>query len=599
MNKIKQFLKKIEDFLYDLYGFDKHMKKLILAVLLPAFSFGQLTSSGDGIDVDLVYAGTTANASLPLNKVQVNDTIIVKLQLDNLSQKAITYVHVDVQYNINAYQRVDFTFNVPTGAQTSNGNWSGNGMKWTPNPNYDLNDLWAQWSTQGGSYNEVAGWEVDHVEAISTTGITGNYATLYFKVKDAGANHDYTDNIIVTMARVTDNSSDLNGDGVNDEYVFPVGKVRGYDVMSITHTPLEDLDSNIYVQVDANANLDITKVGVVVQKNGTPVSNNLYFDAGGQINITEYITSSTDNYTLDFVTSLSATEWEALMDNVITISDVTLTLSELGKYGHGDIGTVFTTGIQYSQVDSNEDRDLTPQDAYNLLGHVMGTLNVIPDDGTGIFNNTFKPMKKADYNSWSIYKFKNQQNMPNSSVVHPITVDFTQSSYTEDFKIAFIGDPNGSHSSPVDGTDASSLTARSNNYTVLSAPQMSYGQQIMADGIIQGEWSTAIEDGRVVATLKLNSTEVTALQLKVDYDNTVLTFDEAVFNTGNTVTNFASETNGRVNLGSIEQNGGEIETGEVFKVYFSGNVTSPVGLVSIFNTDAANTDGQRLILNLQ
>lgn len=559
------------------------MKKLLLLLtLIPTLVLGQLTSSGDGIDVDLVYSGTTADANKALNKVQVNDTIVVKLNLNNLSStNSITYVHVDVQYNINAYQRVDYTFNVPTGAQTSNGNWSGTGMKWSPNPNYDLNDLWAQWSTQGGTYQNVAGWEVDHVEAISTSNISGNYATLYFKVKDAGANHDYTDNIIVTMARVTDNTS-------GTEYVFPVGKVRGYDVMSISHTPLEDLDSNIYVQVDANTNLDITKVGVVVQKNGTPVSNNLYFDAGGQINITEYITSSTDNYSLDFVTSLSATEWEALMDNVITISDVTLTLSELGKYGHGDIGTVFTTGIQYSQVDSNEDRDLTPQDAYNLLGHVMGTLNVIPDDGTGIFNNTFKPMKKADYNSWSIYKFKNQQNMPNSSVVHPITVDFTQSSYTEDFKIAFIGDPNGSHSSSVDGTDASSLTSK-----------YSYRESKKADGIIQGEWSTALENGRVVATLKLNSTEVTALQLKIDYDNTILTFEEAVFNTGNTVTNFASETNGRVNLGSIEQNGGEIETGEVFKVYFSGNITSPVGLVSIFNTDAANTDGKRLILNLQ
>jgi len=128
---------------------------------------------------------------------------------------------------------------------------------------------------------------------------------------------------------------------------------------------------------------------------------------------------------------------------------------------------------------------------------------------------------------------------------------------------------------------------------------MSYGQQVMADGIIQGEWSTAIEDGKVVAILRLLSTEVTALQLKVDYDDTILTFDEAVFNTGNTVTNFASETNGRVNLGSIEQNGGEIDTGDVFKIYFAGNVTSPVGLVSIFNTDAANTDGNRLILNLQ
>jgi len=570
------------------------MKKLLLLLtLIPTLLLGQLTSSVDGIDIDLVYSGTTADANKLLNKVQVNDTIVVKLNLSNLSSNTITYVHVDVQYNVNAYARVAYSFDVPTNAQTSNGNWSGNGMKWTVNPNYDANDLWAQWSTQGGSYNEVAGWEVDHVEAVSTSGISGNYATLHFKVKDAGANHSYTDNIIMTMARVTDNTG-------TSEYTFPVGKVRGYDTMAITHIPLEDLDSNIYIKADANSNFDVTKVGVVVQKNGTAITNNLYFDSGGQINVTEYITTSTDSYTLDFVTSYNATEWETLLDNIITISDVTLTLNELGQYGHGNVGNIFTTGIQYSAVDSNQDRDLTPQDAYNLLGHVMGSVDIIPDDGTGIFNNSFKPIKKTDYNTWSIYKFKNNVTEPNHSVVHPITVDFSQSSYTEWFKFGFIGDANGSHSSPVDGTDASSLTARSNNnYTISSAPVMSYGQQVMADGIIQGEWSTAIEDGRVVATLRLLSTEVTALQLKVDYDNTILTFDEAVFNTGNTVTNFASETNGRVNLGSIEQNGGEIDTGDVFKIYFAGNVTSPVGLVSIFNTDAANTDGNRLILNLQ
>ena len=559
------------------------MKKLLLILLfIPGLILGQLTSSTDGVDIDLVYSGTVADANKALSNVQVNDTIVIKLNLSNLSSNTITYVHVDVQYNTNAWARVGYEFNVPTGAQTSNGNWSGNGMKWTVNPNYDANDLWAQWSTQGGSYTQVAGWEVDHVEAVSTSGITGNYATLKFLAKDAGDNHSYTDNIVFTMARVTDNTGTA-------EYVFPVGKVRGYDNMSISHEPLEDLDSNIYVKADFNTNFDVTKVGVVVQKNGSPVSNNLYFDSGGQINILEYILTSSDNYTLDFVTSYSATQWESLMDNVITLSDVTLTLNELGQYGHGNAGNVFTTGIQYSAVDSNSDNDLTPQDAYNLLGHVMGAIDIIPDDGTGIFNNTFKPMKKADYNSWSIYKFKNAATMPNSSVVHPITVDFTQSSYTEWFKFGFIGDANGSYSSAVDGTDASSLTAKS----------YSYGESKKADGFINGEWSTAMEDGKVVATLRLNSNDVSALQLKVDYDNTILTFDEAVFNTGNTVTNFASETNGRVNLGSIEQNGGEIETGDVFKVYFTGNVTSPVGLVSIFNTDAANTDGNRLILNLQ
>lgn len=559
------------------------MKKLLFfIILLPITVLGQLTSSSDGIDIDLVYSGTTEDANKALSNVQVNDTIIMKLNLSNLSVNTITYVHVDLQYNTNAYARVGYEFSVPTGAQSTLSNWSGNGQKWTVNPNYDANDLWAQWSTQGGSYTQVAGWSVDHVEAVSTTGISGNYATLKFLAKDAGDNHSYTDNIALTMARVTDNTGTA-------EYVFPVGKVRGYDTMSISHEPLEDLDSNIYVKADFNTNLDVTKIGVVVQKNGTPVSNNLYFDSGGQINITDYILTSTDNYTLDFVTSYSSTQWAAIMESVITISDVTLTLKELGKYAHGNGGNEFTYGWQYTAVDTDENRDLNPQDAYNLLGHVMGVLDVIPNDGTGIFNNSFHPVKKDDWNTWSVYKFKNNETEPNSSVVHPLSIDFTQSSYTEWFKFGFIGDANGSHSSSVDGDAASSQTAKS----------YSYGESKKTDGFINGEWSTTIEDGKVVATLKLNSSDVSALQLKVDYDNTVLTFEEAVFNTGNTVTNFASETNGRVNLGSIEQNGGEIETGDVFKIYFTGNVTSPVGLVSIFNTDASDINGRRLILNLQ
>lgn len=592
MKKLLKIYNKIIDCFRDMYGLDRHMKKVIFFILIPLFSFGQLTSSGDGINIDLVYSGTTAEATKELSKVQVNDTIVMKLMLDNLSSNAITYVHVDVQYNINAYQRVDFEFNVPTGAQTSNGNWSGNGMKWSPNPNYDLNDLWAQWSTQGGTYEEVAGWEVDHVQAIATTNISGNYATLYFKVKDAGANHDYANNITLTMARVSDNTG-------TSEYVYPIGKVRGYDVMAITHTPLEDLDSNIYIKANFNSNFDVTKVGVVVKKNGSPISNNLYFDSGGEINVTEYITSTTDSYTLDFVTSQSPTEWETFLEDVLTVSDVVLTLKEVGRFGHGDAGQEFTTGIQYSAADTNSDNDITPQDAYNLLGHVMGILDVYPDDGTGIFNNSFKPIKKADYDAWSIANFQNAATEPNSSVLHPITVDFSNSSYSEWFKFGFLGDVNASHSSEVEGTASSVISSMNISNAPNLSGKTSYNQFIMAAGEIDGAWSTTIEDGKVVATFSLLSDDVAALQLKVDYDNSILTFDEAEFNTGNTVTNFATTTDNRINLGSLEQNGGEIQQGEIFKIYFTGNVQSPVGLVSIFNTDAAATNGNRLILNLQ
>ena len=53
------------------------MKKLLLLLtLVPSLVLGQLSSSTDGVDIDLVYSGTTADANKALNKVQVNDTIV-------------------------------------------------------------------------------------------------------------------------------------------------------------------------------------------------------------------------------------------------------------------------------------------------------------------------------------------------------------------------------------------------------------------------------------------------------------------------------------------------------------------------------------------
>ena len=64
--------------------------------------------------------------------------------------------------------------------------------------------------------------------------------------------------------------------------------------------------------------------------------------------------------------------------------------------------------------------------------------------------------------------------------------------------------------------------------------------------------------------------------------------------------NFAQQADdGRINLGSIQQEANAIANGSTVKVYFTGQVTSPVGTVTVFNTDAVNTEGKRLILNLQ
>ena len=121
------------------------MRKLItLLLLIPFLSFGQ--SSDDGLDIDLVYKGIVGNTDQPLSKVQVNDTIILALKLNNLdSSHQITYIHTDVQYNSAAYALISTVWNTPTDANNTASNWSGNGMKMVFSDQHDKNAVWAQW----------------------------------------------------------------------------------------------------------------------------------------------------------------------------------------------------------------------------------------------------------------------------------------------------------------------------------------------------------------------------------------------------------------------------------------------------------------------
>ena len=545
-------------------------KLLLLLILLPTIVIGQLTSSIDGIDIDLKFNGTTAGET-DLSKVQVNDTIILSLNLDNLSTNDITYVHTDVEYNTNAFVLTNFIWNVPTGAQESLFTWTD--TKFTPTSNYDKNDLWAQWSSGEGSYGAATGWNVDHYQAVSTTGFSGTYVTLYFLVKDTST-ENYTDAINVTMARVADNTGD-------QEYVFPIGKVRGYETQTYSFEPLEDLDSNVYVKVDFNTNIDPTKVKLVIYEDGTIVGTEI-LDANGDANITDFITKSESTYTYSFVWNGTEQELKNLKDAVVSISDVVLTLKEVGEFDHGNTGQVFGP-IQYITGDVSMDQNITAQDAFMSLGHVLGEVDLYTELDT--FEEFTALVPAGDYNSITV----DQLFGTGIPEISDPAIDFTSGNVILNYKAALYGDANLSHSSAQDNDTSMNVSAKT----------FQYGMTMRGESFVDADFTTAIEDGKVVATIEILSTDTAALQLKLDFDNTRLVFEEAVFNTGNTTTNFASAETSRVNVGSINQQGEAIESGSTIKVVFSGNVDSTVGLVSIFSTDAANTEGLQQILKLQ
>ena len=576
MNKIKQFLKKIEDFLYSLYEFDKHMKKSILFLLIPIFSFGQdLVSSEDGIDIDLDFIGTTAGIT-NLSKVQVNDTIMVGIDLNNLSAYEITYIHVDIEYNTAAFALVDQEWDVPDGAQESVFSWTN--VKWTPDPNHPVNDLWAQWSSGGGNYGQTNGWNVDHWQAVSTTGFEGTYVTMFFKVKDADV-ENYEQAINITMARAADNTGD-------QEYVHPAGTVLAYPTQYIEFQPLEDLDSNIYVRVDFNENVDPTKVKLVVKElvgEDETIVGTMVLDQNGDANITEFITKSDVDYAYEFVWNGTEEELQNLKDQIVTISDVVITLEEAGEFEHGGVGEVFGP-IQYITADVDGNQEITGQDAFTLLAHVLEESDLYSEYDA--FDEFAAVIPAEFYDSVTIETlfdddFGDELEEPD--------IDFSQSSVDLIFRSAMFGDANLSHSVEQGDQENPSLTAKG----------FQYGTATIAESFIDAIYTVGLENGKVVATLEILSSDTSALQIKLDYDNTRLAFEEVVFDTGNTTTNFGSAKNGRVNLGSINSNGEAIPRNSTIKVVFDGNVSSTVGLVNIFNTDAASISGLQQILRLQ
>ena len=545
-------------------------KLLLILLLLPTIMIGQLTSSTDGIDIDLKFIGTTAGET-DLSKVQVNDTIILSLNLDNLSANDITYVHTDVEYNTNAFVMTSFVWNTPTGAQESQFGWTD--TKFTPTSNYDKNDLWAQWSSGEGSYGASTGWNVDHFQAVSTTAFSGTYVTLYFLVKDTSTTN-YTDAINVTMARVADNTGD-------QEYVFATGDVRAYETQTYSFEPLEDLDSNVYIKVDFNTNIDPTKVKLVIYEDGTIVGTEI-LDANGDANITDYITKSESTYTYNFVWNGTEQELKNLKDAIISVSDVVLTLKEVGEFDHGNTGEIFGP-IQYITGDVNMDQNITAQDAYMSLGHVLAEIDLYTELDT--FDEFAAVIPATIYNSISVDSLFGG-GVPD---VSDPDIDFSAGTVVLNYKAGVFGDANLSHSAAQDSDTSMNVSAKT----------FQYGMTMKGESFVDADFTTAIEDGKVVATIEILSTDTAALQLKLDFDNTRLVFEEAVFNTGNTTTNFASAETSRINVGSINQQGEAIESGSTIKVVFSGNVDSTVGLVSIFSTDAASIEGLQQILKLQ
>ena len=172
------------------------MKKfLLILLLLPSLVLGQFSgptstqvSDGEGA-ATLVWLGTPSNANESVSNIRPGDTIVMGIKIHNYkNNNAITYAHIDVQYDKRKYTKINHIFN-SSASGTSHFIGDNYAMNWTNS--YEHYDIWSQWS-RGGGYQSNSNYLIDHYQATATN---NNLASLDWYVKVNLIVKDYNENL--------------------------------------------------------------------------------------------------------------------------------------------------------------------------------------------------------------------------------------------------------------------------------------------------------------------------------------------------------------------------------------------------------------------
>jgi len=602
--------------MYRTYRKTQTMKKFLF-LLLPTLFFGQQfngpsSSSVNGIpseaDITLFYGGIVGDPSVQLNKVQVNDKIILVIDIVNLLEgfNMITFAHIDLQYNKNALTLISETYKTPDDSQ--NYTWTQN-AKWTPGSNYPEHSLWDQWvhgGQGGGGYASSGDYITKHYQSQKLEhdfgGDQGTFVEMIFQVNELPEESDWSKVVNINMARAVDNSQSKT-----------YNPIAAFPNQSLDLAPKADIDlGGVSFALEFGDNTDITNFDYSIafetqqdidndgeldnywQSEGGPIMQPI--PANGVVDVTDYIDDVDKNWGVIIQWRQDKIEdFAPFYANVVTVSDYMLLFKELGQHGEGAINSAISMGnadivSPFGLVDSN--------DAYKILAHIMGIEHLfesefsIQDPTLSIDSQWYRALKlklESDYDTLSADNY-NGSGFGYGFLI-PLNIDFA-STAAQTFKIkgTWVGDVNLSHSAPVDASVAN--TAKS---------VKSYGQNKKVVDEVIADFRIEENNGNVEVIFDLpDDKDLSASQFIFRYDNQLLKFESVEADTGVSTTNFITHKEGYINLGSLNTEGDQIQNG-TYKVIFTPKTTlqGTLGLVNMIATDGADQNKERVNIILQ
>jgi hypothetical protein len=533
------------------------------------------------------YAQLTISQSLsPTTGLKVGDTLTVRYNLTKGQViKNPRYLWFRYQFNNKALTYVSTTFNQGTSAQTFYTGWSN--YKFTPNGTVSDNDLSAQYGLTPWGYAVNADWNVGQLTVQrADASISGLIATQKYILKDQNT---YPNIFKIDIATGTDTT------GAN------VGTITGGGFSSISN--VTGNTSQFKVKVLYPQGYTITDHNVQLMKlksdgsgdidwSQQPIAQ-LPLDASGEALFTTQVKVG-DSVGV-FVGPAMTKAW---MNNIVTVSDAYKAFLGHSQTDISGTPNFFTLPVLERRVGkvTNNQNAFGEGDSYALFAHVMGQ---------NMDSNAMIPTNTSTSVRWMSGLLN--QSWLDGVVKNRVLIDTPVKEVHAVF--AWGGDLNWSHSSDP-AVIASRITSGLYTNSVNKGDAMVIKSMSSSSNIVMAYRTEAaetaklsvtstLENDKVVLTTNLTKEGLAGLQIIMNYDNSKLTLDNVIFDSGSTITNFSTKEDGRLTFGSIDQlKTARIKTGTPYKLIFTPKVqlTNTAGLFFFVLSDAVDAKGNKIDL---
>jgi hypothetical protein len=527
------------------------------------------------------FAQLTINQSIVTQPpYKVGDTITIKYTVDRGLNPVTTprYFWLRYQFNNKALTYVSTTFSQGSSVQTFYTGW--NNYKFTPSQSVDVKSLYGQYQSNPWSYTQNPDWNVAQLTVQrADSPIDGILATQKYIIKDQN-----TYNSIHKL----DLAYSINSDG---GFISPI--TTSSDGVNLTN--VTGNTSQFKVRVLFPQGYPITDHRIQLMKLKTDGSNTIDWtqqpiltsdlDASGEATFTSGIKVG-DSFGV-FVSASFQKPW---MNNILTVSDAYK--SFLG-HSQTDIsgGLTFFTFPGLEKNIGNitiGDNVFNESDSYYLFAHIMGQ-NV--SSKAMIPSSTSTSVK---YNSGLL-----TQDWLDGTPKNNVTV--TSPIQEVNAVFAWGGDLDWSHSSsPTEiSSRLGSVTAMGKNVMLKTVKTVSNSYVPPVLETVKLNVVSKLENGKVILTTSLSKSELAGLEIIMNYDNTKLSLDNVVFDSGSTITNFTTDNDGRLTFGSIDQTKtSRIKVGTPYKLIFTPKtpLTNTSGLFYFVLSDAVDGLGKKINL---